>query len=71
MAKRKSQTKPQRRRRVHSDEFKREAVRLVLAEQLTVAEAARNLGIHPNLSRSCRRGIEQRGQVQALWSRWN
>jgi transposase len=43
--------KPKRRRRTHSDEFKREAVNLVIVEGLSVAEAARNLGIHANVLR--------------------
>ena len=52
MAKRKAQSKAKGRRRTHSEEFKREAVKLVLDQQLSVAEAARNLGIHPNLLRT-------------------
>ena len=47
MAKRKAK----RKRRVHSDEFKQEAVKLVIDGGLSVAEAARNLGIHSNLLR--------------------
>jgi len=43
--------KPKRRRRTHSEEFKREAVNLVIVEGLSVAEAARNLGIHANVLR--------------------
>ena len=38
-----------RKRRVHSEEFKREAVRLVTDEGYAVAEAARNLGVGSNL----------------------
>ncbi len=44
--------KPKRKRRTHSDEFKREAVKLVIVEGLSVAEAARNLGIHANVLRN-------------------
>ena len=59
MTKRKSKSPPKRKRRKYSDEFKREAVKLVFAQQLSLAEAARNLGIHPNLLRSWM----QRGQA--------
>ena len=51
MAKRKSKSMARRKRRAHSEEFKREAVKLLFDQQLSVAEAARNLGIHPNLLR--------------------
>ena len=50
--------KPKRRRRTHSDEFKREAVKLLTEQQLSAAEAARNLGIHVNLLRSWKQRIE-------------
>jgi len=46
--------KPNRKRRTHSDEFKREAVKLLFDQQLLVAKAARNLGIHANLRLSSR-----------------
>lgn len=36
-------------RRVFSAEYKREALNLVQKQQLSVAEAARRLGINPNL----------------------
>ena len=39
-------------RRRHSEEFKREAVRLVTEQGYSLAEAARNLGIHGNLLRT-------------------
>lgn len=58
MTKRKAQSKPKRRRRRHSDEFKREAVKLVLDQNLSVSEAARNLGIHPNLLRTWKERFE-------------
>ena len=58
MSKRKSQAKPKRTRRKHSEEFKQEAVKLVFDQQLSVAEAARNLGIHPNLLRNWKRQFE-------------
>ena len=38
-------------RRRHSEEFKIEAVRLVTEQGYSVAEAARNLGVHANLLR--------------------
>ena len=37
------------RRRKHSKEFKEEAVKLVTEQGYQVSEAARNLGIHPNV----------------------
>ena len=63
MAKRKP--KPKQRRR-HSEEFKREAVKLVHEEQLSVTEAARNLGIHPNLLRNWKRRIEAEEEDKTL-----
>lgn len=36
-------------RRKHSKEFKEEAVKLVTEQGYQVSEAARNLGIHPNV----------------------
>ena len=58
MAKRKAKPNPKRRRRRHSEEFKREAVKLVVDEHLSLAEAARNLGIHPNLLRTWKQRID-------------
>ena len=58
MSKRKSQANRKRKRRSHSEEFKQEAVKLVFDQQLSVAEAARNLGIHPNLLRNWKRRFE-------------
>ena len=66
MAKRKAQSKPKRRRRTHSEEFKREAVKLVLDQHLPVSEAARNLGIHPNLLRSWKRRVEAETEDTSL-----
>ena len=43
--------KSNRKRRAYTDGFKLEAVKLVLEQGLSVAEAARNLGIHANSSR--------------------
>jgi len=48
MARRKSN----RKRRAYTEEFKLEAVKLVIEQGLSVAEAARNLGIHANVLRN-------------------
>jgi len=66
MSKRKSQAKPKRTRRKHSEEFKQEAVKLVFDQQLSVAEAARNLGIHPNLLRNWKRQFEAESEDGSL-----
>ena len=66
MSKRKSQREPKRTRRSHSEEFKQEAVKLVFDQQLSVAEASRNLGIHPNLLRSWKRRIEAENDDSSL-----
>jgi transposase len=42
-------------KRQYTDEFKREAVKLVTEQGYTQAEAARSLGINPNLIRNWRR----------------
>ena len=55
MSKRKAKPGQKRKRRKHSEEFKQEAVKLLSEQQLSLAEAARNLGIHPNLLRSWKR----------------
>ena len=68
MAKRKAKItpRPKRRRRKHSEEFKREAVQLIHDANLTVAEAARNLGIHPNLLRKWKQSIETENEDTSL-----
>ena len=66
MSKRKSKSRPKRSRRTHSKEFKREAVKLVFDQELPVAEAARNLGIHPNLLRSWKQRFEAENEDTAL-----
>ena len=68
MAKRKpkAKPKPKRKRRVHSEEFKREAVKLVFDQQLSVAEAARNLGIHANLLRTWKQRFEAENEDATL-----
>ncbi len=53
-------------RRIHSDEFKREAVKLVTDEGYSVAEAARNLGVHVNLLRSWKRKLESSEGAESL-----
>ena len=58
MSKRKSKPKPKRQRRKHSEEFKREAVKLVLDEGLSVAEAARNFGVHASVLGRWTREVE-------------
>jgi transposase len=65
MSKRKPKPK-QRQRRRHSEEFKREAVKLVHDEHLSVTEAARNLGIHPNLLRNWKQRIEAEEEDKTL-----
>lgn len=47
-----------RKRRRHSDEFKQEAVKLVTDQGYSVAEAARNLGLHENLLRTWKKKSE-------------
>ena len=44
-----------RERRRHSDEFKREAVKLVTEQGLSVAQAARDLDVNENLLRTWKR----------------
>tara|TARA_B100001123_G_C15236361_1_gene997272 strand:+ start:93 stop:404 length:312 start_codon:yes stop_codon:yes gene_type:complete len=66
MAKRKSKPKPKRRRRRHTEEFKREAVKLIDDEHLSVAEAARNLGIHPSLLRNWKQRIDAENEDTLL-----
>jgi transposase len=39
------------RRRTHSQEFKHEAVRLIIERGVTAAQASRDLGVHANLLR--------------------
>ena len=66
MAKRKAKAKPKGRRRRYSEEFKREAVKLILDQQLSVAQAARNLGIHPNLLRNWKGRFEAENEDASL-----
>ncbi len=46
-----------RKRRTYTDEFKREAVKLVTDQRYSLAEAARNLGVHANLLRTWKQQI--------------
>jgi transposase len=52
-------------RRTFTLEFKREAVRLVSERKLSISEAARQLGVGPNLIRKWRQALEV-GEEQAL-----
>ncbi len=44
-------------RRMYTDEFKREAVKLVTEQRYSLSEAARNLGVHANLLRTWKQKI--------------
>ena len=52
-------------RRTFTLEFKREAVRLVSERKLSISEAARQLGVGPNLIRKWRQALEV-GEEQAV-----
>ena len=45
-------------RRTYTDAFKREAVQLVTEQGYSLAEAARNLGVHANLLRTWKQKVE-------------
>ena len=47
-----------KRRRKYTQEFKEEAVKLVLEHEYKITEAAKNLGIHPNLLGRWKREFE-------------
>jgi transposase len=49
----------ERKRRKYSAEFKEGAVKLVSQEGYSISEAARNLGIHPNLLGRWKRDSEE------------
>lgn len=53
-------------RRKYADEFKSEAVKLVTDEGYSVAEAARNLGVHVNLLRNWKQKLSAESEVQEL-----
>lgn len=50
-------------RRRHTVEFKQEAVRMVTQQGLSLAEAARRLGIHENLLRTWKKSFEKNGPL--------
>ena len=50
-----------RKRRTYTPEFKAEAVKLVIEQGYSVAEAARSLGIHETLLRSWRQARQDKG----------
>ena len=56
----------QSKRRKYADEFKAEAVKLVTDEGYSVAEAARNLGVHVNLLRNWKQKLSAESEVQEL-----
>lgn len=47
-----------RKRRKHTKEFKEEAVKLVTEQGYKISEAARNLGLHPNVLGRWKQGLE-------------
>ena len=51
-----------RSRRTYTWEFKREAVELITKQGLSLAEAGRRLGVHPNLLRNWKNSFEKNGQ---------
>ena len=57
---------PKRKRRRHSEEFKREAVRLVTEEGYSVAEAARSLGIHGGLLQKWKQKYAEEPRADSL-----
>ena len=50
-----------KKRRTYTPEFKTEAVKLVIEQSYSVAEAARSLGIHETLLRSWKQALEAQG----------
>ena len=53
-------------RRRHTEEFKREAVKLIAEKGYTVSEAARNLGVHVSLLRRWREELEAESKGEVL-----
>ena len=49
-------------RRTYSTEYKRQAVQMVTQQGLSVAEAARQLGIGENLLRNWKKAYDQQGE---------
>ena len=54
-----------RKRRSYTDEFKRDAVKLVADQGYTVAEAARSLGVHANVLRKWKQKFEAESSAGA------
>ena len=54
----------QSKRRSYTDEFKAEAVKLVTDQEYSVAEAARNLGLHVNLLRTWKQKFSTQSDQQ-------
>ena len=52
---------PKKKRRTYDQDFKREAVRLVIEEQMRVSRVARDLGINENLLSKWKRKYESQG----------
>src|SRR5919204_773680 len=50
-----------KRRHTYTREFKAEAVKLVTERGYSVAEAARSLGVHQTLLRSCKQALQDQG----------
>ena len=48
-------------RRTYTLEFKQEAVQLVTQQGLSLSEAGRRLGVHPNLLRTWKQSFEKNG----------
>ena len=55
-------------KRQYTEEFKREAVKLVTEQGYSLAEAARSLGLHENLIRQWRRKFAQEKQGTEIMS---
>lgn len=55
-------------RRTFSDEFKRDAVSLVIDQEYSLAEAARSLGLHSNLIRNWKQKFMAQNNDQAILS---
>ncbi len=53
-----------RKRRSYTDEFKRDAVKLVSDQGYTVAEAARSLGVHANVLRKWKQKFEAESSAE-------
>ena len=59
-------TSKKRERRTYTEEFKRDAVALVTEQGYTQSEAARSLGIGPNLIRKWKEKLEQESSEGSL-----